>query len=352
LNKADAQRRADRIRFFREELAQLDREGIVPLHPDARAALIAHHEKLLAELVRTHDVDVSEEGSQLSWGMRIASLLGALALCAAAWFFFYRIWGDLSTSAQVAMLVAAPLLALGLTELAARRERTLYVAGICALIALACFVLNLAALGAIFNTTPTQHAFLIWAGFAFLLGYAYGLKLVVAAGMVSLAVWLGTTAGTLLGSHWEAAFERPGNFLPAGLLLFFVPSMFPHRRNQDFPAMYHVFGLLGIFLPLLALSGWGGGSYLLWPDDRVEAFYQILALVISSLVIWAGIRRGAPHVVNTGAAFFVSFLYMRLFDWWWDWMPRYLFFLVIGLVALGLLMVMRRLRTVIVGRSS
>jgi hypothetical protein len=32
-------------------------------------------------------------------------------------------------------------------------------------------------------------------------------------------------------------------------------------------------------------------------------------------------------VVNTGVTLFVVFLYTKLFSWWWDEMPKYLFFL-------------------------
>ncbi len=49
-------------------------------------------------------------------------------------------------------------------------------------------------------------------------------------------------------------------------------------------------------------------------------------------------------MVRTGITFFVVFLYTKLFDWWWDAMPKYLFFLVLGLTAVLLLLVFRRLR--------
>jgi uncharacterized membrane protein len=57
-----------------------------------------------------------------------------------------------------------------------------------------------------------------------------------------------------------------------------------------------------------------------------------------------GVRRQMPSIVNLGAAFFALYLYIRLFQWWWDWMPKYLFFLIIGLISLGLLYVFQRLR--------
>ena len=49
-------------------------------------------------------------------------------------------------------------------------------------------------------------------------------------------------------------------------------------------------------------------------------------------------------MVNTGVVFFVIFLYTKFFDWWWEVMPRYLFFLVLALAALLCLVVLRRLR--------
>jgi len=41
----------------------------------------------------------------------------------------------------------------------------------------------------------------------------------------------------------------------------------------------------------------------------------------------------------------VIFLYTKFYDWWWEIMPKYLFFLVIGLSAVLLLVVFKRLRT-------
>jgi hypothetical protein len=51
------------------------------------------------------------------------------------------------------------------------------------------------------------------------------------------------------------------------------------------------------------------------------------------------------HVVNLAAAFFVILLYLRVYHWWWDWMPGYVFFLLIGLISIGLLALFRKLRT-------
>jgi hypothetical protein len=38
-------------------------------------------------------------------------------------------------------------------------------------------------------------------------------------------------------------------------------------------------------------------------------------------------------------------LFTKFYDWWWEIMPKYLFFFVLGLTAVLFLFVLRRLRT-------
>ena len=114
-NRLEAQQRADAIRVFRAELARLEGAGVLHLGADQRAAVDAHHDALLAGFSRDFDIDRDNRDRQLSLGMRIASFLGALALAASVYFLFYQSWGYLGTASQVAVLVAAPLIALALT---------------------------------------------------------------------------------------------------------------------------------------------------------------------------------------------------------------------------------------------
>lgn len=341
--KEHAQQRADRIGAFREELAQLEQEQVLTLTDEQRKRVAAYHDATLQTLARQFDIDTTSAEKQMSWGMRIVSFLGALALSAAVFFFFYRFWGLLATPLQVAILIAAPLLSVTFTEFAARRERTLYLASIIALVAFACFVLDLNMLGSIFNITPTQNAFLAWGAFALILAYGYGLRLLLVAGIISLMGYLTATVGTWSGCYWLSFGERPENFIVSGLILF-CTTFIPHRRHYDFPAIYRLFGLLAALTAILVLANWGSVSYLAWSPKRVEHLYQIAGFAVSALAIWLGIRRHWSGVTNLGSTFFVIFLYTKFYDWWWEWMPKYLFFLVVGATAVLLLVVMKRLR--------
>ena len=344
VDKRRAQQRADRIRAFREELTELEREGALTLDAAQRAGLETHLQRTLAAMAEQFDVDTTESQKQISWGMRIASTLGGLALCAALVLFFLRFWGFLSIPVQVALLAVTPLLLLGATELAARRERTLYYASLLSVVAFGAFVLNLNALGSIFNLTPSRGALFVWGTFALLVAYTYLLRLPLAAGLVCLLCYLAASFSAWWSGHWLSFPEKPENFLLGGIALIAVPALPLHRRYSEFDWLYRTFGLLTVFLAILVLSEAGATSYLPLRNSTIEAMYQVAGFAAAGVASWRGIRARRAHVANLGAAFFTLLLYLRFYHWWWDWMPGYLFFLIIGLISIGLLALFRRLR--------
>lgn len=344
LTKRQAQERANRIRAFREELAQLEVEGALSLSEEQRQGVEQHLAKTLAALAERFDVDTSESQEQISWGMRIASTLGGAALCAAVFLFFYRFWGALGTAAQVGILVAVPLGAVLLTDFAARRERTLYFASLAAMVAFACFVLDLTVLGSIFNLTPTPHALLAWAAFALILAYAYRLRLLLAAGLVCGAAWLAALFATLCGIYWTQLMGRGENVLAAGLIVLAVPEFLEHRRISELPWVYRLIGLPTVFLAIFMMAVSGESSYLPFEPKSVERCYQLVGLAVAAAAIWVGIRCRMSGIVKLGASFFAVFLYVRLYVALWDLLPNYLFFLLIGLIAVGLLAAFQRIR--------
>lgn len=344
IGRMEAQNRADRIRIFRQELKALRAAEVLALTDEQRVAVDAHLDRQLADLTRSFDINVSESQKQLSLGMRIVSALGGLALCAGVFLLFYRFWGQFATPSQVAILIAAPLLGLAAMDFASRRERTLYFTALIGLVTFACFVLNLTMLGQLFNITPSPNAFLAWGAFALILAYVYGLRLPLAAGLICLIVFSAATLMSLTGAWWTGFVERPETILIPGVLIALAPLVLPPGGSGEFMGVYRLVGLLAVFAVILVLWQDGGESWLPFAHKTVERIYQILAFFAAGGAIWVGIRFDLRGMVNLGAAYFVICLFLKMVDWWWDWMPKYLFFFIVGAIAIALLTAFRKLR--------
>ena len=339
-----AQQRADQIGVFREEVERLRNEGVLALTGEEASTLHVYHEQLLTDFANAFDIDRNVAAKQLSLGMRVASLLAALALAASVFFLFYRFWGALGETAEIIVLVSASMVTYVVTLAVRKRDPAGYFSTLAATVAFVCFVLNILMLGEIFNVTPSYSALLAWAVFAFFLAYHCDSRLLLAAGIVCVMGYLSARVGEWCGIYWLDLGQRPENFLPAAGMLFLVPSLIDHRRHSAFAALYRVLALVGLFLPILALSFYGGGSYLNLDATSIEHGYQLAGFGLSVLVIALGIRRAWSGVANTGVVFFLIFLYTKFFDWWWESMPKYLFFLVLGLTAILALLILWRLR--------
>jgi uncharacterized membrane protein len=354
VSRTEAQRRADDIRVFQGELERVEREGVLTLTDTQRRAVAEHHAALLAEYGKAYDVDQDARAKQLSLGMRIASFAGALALSASVYFLFYQFWGRIATSGQVAILVIAAAATFGATMWIHSRDATGYFTNLAAMVALACFVLDVMMLGQIFNITPSDKALVVWAAMAFLLAYTCDLRLLLAAGMLFALGYAASRVTAWNGENWVHFGGRPENFLVPAMLLFAVPLFIRHDRRDGFPPIYRLVGLLTFFIPLFILSNWGQGSYFALDVGTIEALYQVAGFVTSAAAVWLGIRKQWPETVNVGVTAFVVFLYAKFFDWWWDAMPKSLFFLLLGLAAILILLVLRRVRgmgVVILGGS-
>lgn len=351
-SRTSAQQRADDIRIFRQELGRLAADGVLTLSAEQTQALRDHHDAVLAGLASKFDIDRDSRAKQLSWGMRIASFLGALALAASVFFLFYQFWGAFTEVAQVTVLIAASLATLGLTYRVQERDTSGYFTKLAALVAFACFVLNVSMLGQIFNITPSDKALLPWAAYALLLAYTCDLRLLLVAGLLCLDAYVAARVGTWGGLYWLDVGSRPENFIPLSLAFLLMPQFVAHRQREDFPAVYRLVGLISLLLPVLVLSNWGGGSYLPWSVGTVEQFYQVAGFALSAGAVWLGLRRQWADTANGGTVFFVIFLFTKFFDWWWHIMPKWLFFLLIGLASVLFLLIIMRVRRAMAARDA
>ena len=343
-SRSSAQQRVDQIDSFNRELAELTRDQVLVLSDAQRQAVEQYQQGIIQQLRKEHDVDSTQSEKQLSWGMRIASFLGAVAMAASLFFMFYQFWGRFGTVSQVTILVAAPLLAFIATVIVAGKDKSGYFTKLIGLVTFACFVLNISMLGQIFNITPSDNALIVWAALALLLAYAYDVRLLQVAAVLCIIAFVSARVGTWSGVYWIHFGYRPENFFPVALLLFFLPQWIDHRRFTGFALSYRVFGMITLFLPVLILSNWGQASYLNANPNRIEIAYQLVGFSVSAAAIAYGIRRGYAHVVNTGTVFFFIFLYTKFFDWWWNAMPKYVFFLILSIISIAVLVLMTRLR--------
>ena len=225
-----------------------------------------------------------------------------------------------------------------------QRDPSGYFAKLAATLALACFMLNIYMLGQIFNITPSDKALLPWGAYALLLAYACNARLLLVIGLVCLLAFCVSRIGSLIGFYWLYAGERPENLLLPGLLLFLLPQWLSQARYSGFASAYRVVGLLALFGPMLVLANWAEGSYLRLDAELIENAYQLLGFVASALLVWLGSRRDWPEVALFGQLAFILFLGIKMVDWWWELLPKYLFFLILGLAAILALLVLGRLR--------
>jgi Predicted membrane protein (DUF2157) len=311
ITREEAQARVNRINAFRAELEELERRGAISLTDQQRAQLHDYHRTLLEALTQRFEVDRSRAESQLSLGLRVVSLLGAAACTAAAILFFQRFWGLLSSPVQVALVWLAPLAALAGAIATARVERTLYFTALLSTLAFGCFVMNVYVLGTILNARPSPQPFLVWSAFALALAYVWDLRLLLAAGALCAIAFFSTSIVTWYRLPLEMVFERPESML--------LPSA-------------------------LVLGESGAMSSLPFSMKTAEHIYQVAGFALAAAMLTAGIRRRWTETVNLGAGFFGFLLLLRYVDWWWDLMPKYVFFLIVGVTAIALMLVLRRFR--------
>ena len=341
-SRAEAQHRADRIRAFQEELAVAVRDGAADLTPDQLSRLAEYHDCVHAGLSRQFDVDVTPAQKRAALGMQVATVTGACALAASLVLYLSRSWGRFDLPIQVGLILAAPLLCLAGLELSSRRQSLRYLASVTALVAFAAFVFNVEMLGRLFALTPTPEALLAYGLFAVALAYGYDQRVLLVAGALCLAAWL-AACGMRVGGEWWMGDQRPEAWLVSAIALL-AWARIPHRVRDDFPRQLRA---LGVALGCLALFVLGRYGHLTWlpVEPRVaESTYEVMLFIASAAAIGAGVARHWTETAALGCAFFILALFTKFADWWWASMPRYLFFLVIGVTSLALLWLFGRVR--------
>ena len=71
---------------------------------------------------------------------------------------------------------------------------------------------------------------------------------------------------------------------------------------------------------------------------------QVIGAGVFVGLAWYGIRRDDRLLARSGGAALLLFLLFRMFDWFWQAIPDWLFFLLMGALAFGVLLILRRQR--------
>ncbi len=342
-SRLDAQRRADRIRAFRDELEQLRAEGRSPLTSEEDAALADHHDRVLAALVLEYDVDRSASAGHLSRGLRAASFFGAVTLVAAVALLVTRWWGGLSMPAQVTLLTLIPLAALGGVELAARREKTRDVAALSALAACGTAWVAVWMVPRILDLPFA--ALLIWPGVLFGLAVAlsYGFRVVLAVTLVALIVALAAPFFAAGGVPWTIVFQRLEPIaIVASALALAAPRL--ASAGEGFDAVARGVGIgvgLGALLMLATVSG---TSLLPFAPETSRLVYQPIMLVATLAWMTLSMARREAAAFVVAATCFALFLLVRYADWFWGTVPAWVFFLALAGLAFVSIAILRRWR--------
>jgi hypothetical protein len=338
-----AQARADQIRAFRRELRSLADEDAFRPSPEEEAALTAYHDRVLASLARDFDIDRSEREGQLSRGLRIASLLGAAALVAALTALVNQVWGRLGLPAQVTLLTFFPLAALAGVQFAAERERTRYVAGLFALVALGTAWFAMGTIARLLNLPLSPLLFWPAAAFGIAVAVSYGFRLVFA---LSLAVSVVATASVFFaggGVPWPVLFDRLEPFTGAAFALL-VLSRHVAPLGDGFDDTARHTGLVLLLGALLVLANVFGVSLLAFSSDTAQIVYQIVFVAAAIALLWRALRTSDPRGATIVAVALALFILVRYVDWFWGWIPAWVFFMVLAGMAFASIALLRRVR--------
>jgi hypothetical protein len=169
--------------------------------------------------------------------------------------------------------------------------------------------------------------------------------LLLAGGLAAAMGYVMSAIAAAAGLDWTVSLARPEPLLVLGACAIAAAFWRPAVRAEGFARTFRLVGVAALLLPLLFLSTWPEVfSYQLLPVGVLHAVYDVAGFVLPIAAAWFGIRRRWPEMANAASGFLVLFVYAKCFDWWWDVMPRYLFFLMLGGLAIGTMVVLAKLR--------
>jgi uncharacterized membrane protein len=372
-----------RERILRDSLAAWRAQGLLsPEQCDALLATVARP----AAPARA----VAHE-RKLGRGVTILVNLGAIVLGAGLLVFFASNWIEFGRAAKIASLFALTLgFYLAGFELTQGGRWSFPKLGL-ALVFLGCvmFGTDIVLLALIYDLTA-EHAWSFLMQWVAWLAVAYLVRsrLVLFLALIGLVAWFGVEVGYCWGGYW-LYLARPFHFIGVGACLLAVAGVHAWRGQREFAAAWALTGLLLVYLCALVLSIFdvqknvrldtSTAPALVWlmlvapyvlavaalaiihvrwrrtsltgppvlvvlfllavmtlasgiattPNPRALWFILLLTL-LTSAGVYLGVAWENAVFLNTSLVFFAVNLYTRFYEYFWDAMPKSLFFVVGG----------------------
>jgi uncharacterized membrane protein len=367
-------------------------------------------QRLLATLgaVPRAERAVSNE-RKLGRGVTILVNLGAIILAAGLLIFFASNWIEFGRAAKITSILALTLFFYVAGFELTREGRASFPKLGLALIFLGCvmFGTDIVLLALIYDLSA-EHAWSFLVQWVAWLAVAYVVRsrLVLFLGLLGITAWFGAEVGYCWGGYW-LYLGRPFHFIGLGVTLIAVGGVHAWRGRREFAAAWALVGLLLVYLSTLILSIFDlqknfrlemsvapslvwllfSAPYVLdivilavihfkWrrmslaeppamlalillialtivsvvaitPQSR-ELWFILLLTVLTASGIYLGIAWESPVFLNTSLVFFAINLYTRFYEYFWDAMPKSLFFVVGGAaLILGGIWVERMRRRVV-----
>jgi uncharacterized membrane protein len=379
----DAVPRDVREHVLRDSLAAWRGQGLLTAE---------QHDTLLATVagpVAAPSAVVNER--KLGRGVTILINLGAIVLGAGLLVFFASNWVEFGRAAKIGSLFALTLFFyVAGFELTQTSRWSFPKLGL-ALIFLGCvmFGVDIILLALIYDLTA-EHAWSLMMDWVAWLSVAYLVRsrLILFLGLVGIVGWFGAEIGYCWGAYW-LYLGRPFHFIGLGACLLAVAGLHAWRGERGFAAAWALVGLLVIYLSTLLLSIFdvqkhvrldvSSATTTVWlllvapyvlavaalvfmhvrwrraaltdppvlltmfllivmtlatgiattPDPR-ELWFIVLMTLLTSAGIYLGITWESPVFLNTSLVFFAVNVYTRFYEYFWDAMPKSLFFIVGG----------------------
>ncbi|WP_199636892.1 DUF2157 domain-containing protein [Serratia sp. PAMC26656] len=136
------------------------------------------------------------------------------------------------------------------------------------------------------------------------------------------------------GAYW-LGMSFPIRFIAFGAVLIAAALLLqPLLARRGLERVSLAMGLLYLFIALWLLSIFGNyGDLDSWYSVRqIELFHwSLLFGIAAAVVIWLGLKRDDAMLRGFGLTFLCINLYTRFFEFFWDSMPKAIFFVVLGL---------------------